>query len=255
MNEDQADKKRSNRSFQPGDKVFLKLQPYEQTSVSQRACHKLAFKFYGPFQVLAKIGAVAYRLQLPVGSLVHPVFHVSHLKATNLRPEQPVALLPTNVLDFQVPLKVLHYSWRKVSNKMVRKGRIRWMGASGDDTIWEDLEDLHRCFPRAPTWVPLCVPCLRDKHTGRKIVQQGLVHWSHSIEDKAKWEDSSRLRLCFPDSLVYGQSVFQEEVIVNDTPTTCQNKAFRVTTKEERDRPVRTKKPNSRVTCHVWVDS
>ena len=74
---EQADKKRSERSFQPGDQVYLKLQLYVQSSVSQRACHKLPFKFYEPFQVLAKIGEVTYMLQLPEGSLVHPVFHFS----------------------------------------------------------------------------------------------------------------------------------------------------------------------------------
>ncbi|XP_073367702.1 uncharacterized protein [Aegilops tauschii subsp. strangulata] len=122
---DQTDKRRPECAFQPGDKVFLKLQPYVQTSVAQRACHKLAFKFFGPFTVLTKIGAVAYRLQLPEGSLVHPMFHVSQLRPAHLRPEQPVAALPSNVLAFQVPLEVLQYRWRKTANKMVRQGEIR----------------------------------------------------------------------------------------------------------------------------------
>lgn len=47
----QADKRRSERVFQIGDQVFLKLQPYIQSSVAHRANHKLAFKFFGPFTV------------------------------------------------------------------------------------------------------------------------------------------------------------------------------------------------------------
>jgi hypothetical protein len=73
----QADKKRSDRVFQLGDRVFMKLQPYIQSSVAPRAHHKLLLKFYGPYTVLERIGDAAYRLQLPVNSRIHPysMFH------------------------------------------------------------------------------------------------------------------------------------------------------------------------------------
>jgi hypothetical protein len=60
----QADKNRSERSFQVGDFLYLKLQPYVQTSVSDRSNHMLSFKFFGPYEVLEKIGSVAYRLKI-----------------------------------------------------------------------------------------------------------------------------------------------------------------------------------------------
>ena len=72
----QADKHRVERSFSNGDWVYVKLQPYRQRSLKPTALGKLSPKFYGPFQVLHKVGEVAYKLDLPASSLIHPVFHL-----------------------------------------------------------------------------------------------------------------------------------------------------------------------------------
>jgi hypothetical protein len=76
----QAGKNRTEQQFAVGDWVCLKLQPYVQSSLEPRSNKKLAFKFFGPFQIMQKIGAVAYNLQLLDTSNLHPVFHVSQLK-------------------------------------------------------------------------------------------------------------------------------------------------------------------------------
>jgi hypothetical protein len=70
----QTDKKKSDVSFQVGDKVFLELQPYVQSSLARQAHQKLAFKFFGPYQITKKIGAVPDWLALPASNNIHPVF-------------------------------------------------------------------------------------------------------------------------------------------------------------------------------------
>lgn len=109
-----ADKKRSFREFVVGDWVYLKLQPYIQSSVARRANHKLCFKYFGPFQILHKVGKVAYQLQLPADSAVHPVFHVSQLKHAVGFKHQVQPRLPT-LSTFQVPVSVL-------DSRQIRKG-------------------------------------------------------------------------------------------------------------------------------------
>lgn len=74
------DKNRREEEFSMGDWVFLKLRPYRQKAVSQKAWYKLGTQFYGPIKVLEKIGQVAYKLNLPEESQTHPVIHVSQLK-------------------------------------------------------------------------------------------------------------------------------------------------------------------------------
>jgi hypothetical protein len=76
----QADQGCSKHQFAEGDQVFLRLQPYKQTSLKVEQCQKLAPKFYGPYTVLKHVGQVAYQLALPSQLKLHPVFHVSCLK-------------------------------------------------------------------------------------------------------------------------------------------------------------------------------
>ena len=147
----QADKNRSERSFEIGDSVYIKLQPYVQSSVARRACHKLSFHYFGPFLVQARIGQVAYRVGLPETSKIHPVFHVSQLRKA-VKPGVSVSsVLPHNTNQFAVPLEVLDSRQKTKANRVVEQVLVRWSGDTLEPT-WEDRDELQSRFPCAVAW-------------------------------------------------------------------------------------------------------
>lgn len=76
----QADLHSADKSFNIGDWVYLKLQPYKQHSLRLKGFNKLSPRYYGPLQIVQKVGQMAYRLALPTDCSIHPIFHVSCLK-------------------------------------------------------------------------------------------------------------------------------------------------------------------------------
>uniref|UniRef100_A0A8R7P8F2 Integrase catalytic domain-containing protein n=1 Tax=Triticum urartu TaxID=4572 RepID=A0A8R7P8F2_TRIUA len=152
---DLADKHRSERSFTVGDWVFVKLQPYVQVSVAERANHKLSFCYFGPFQVLARVGAVAYRLQLPASSKIHPVFHMSLLRG---------ALPPTTAVEPELPNPAMPHSppgipKQVLARRVVTQGAaklpqvlIKWTNQLASLASWEDYFELRSRFPGAAAW-------------------------------------------------------------------------------------------------------
>ena len=76
----QADSKRREVQWAVGDWVYVKLRPYRQPSLARWMNEKLDPRFYGPFQILEKIGSVAYKLDVPYKTHIYPIFHVLFLK-------------------------------------------------------------------------------------------------------------------------------------------------------------------------------
>lgn len=145
-----ADRHRVDRQFQVGEQVLLKLQPYAQSSVVNRPYPKLAFKFFGPFAVLQRVGSAAYRLKLPDGCLIHPVFHVSQLKpfTPNYTPvfADPKMLLDFSTTDLQ-PERVLERRLVKKGSKAVPQVLVKWTHLPVDSATWEDWYVLQARFP------------------------------------------------------------------------------------------------------------
>lgn len=124
----QADKHRSERPFSVGEWVFLKLQPYIQSSLAPRANQKLAFKFFGPFKVLAKMGTMAYKLDLPASSSVHDVFHVSQLKKVVTSVDKVTPSIPEPDISFQLPEQILDKKLVSKGVNGVHQVLVKWSG-------------------------------------------------------------------------------------------------------------------------------
>ena len=141
----QADKHRSDRVFDVGDWVYLRLQPFKQQSLAHKASHKLSPRFYGPFQVLQRIGAAAYKLQLPPESRIHPVFHVSCLKKQLGQDVLPIPILPTvndvGVLNLEL-VAILDSRELNLHSRVIIEFLVQWQGGAIEDTTWEPLHSL-----------------------------------------------------------------------------------------------------------------
>ncbi|WVZ78975.1 hypothetical protein U9M48_026610 [Paspalum notatum var. saurae] len=150
-----ADKNRSELEFQVGEKVLLKLQPYAQSSLINWPFPKLAFKYFGPYTVLERIGKVAYRLDLPDGSSIHPVFHVSQLKPFTADYSPVFSTLPA-VPDLDgpsiQPATIVERRLVKRGTSAVPQVRIQWTGLSPSATTWEDYHVVRERFPTAAAW-------------------------------------------------------------------------------------------------------
>jgi hypothetical protein len=147
-----ADKHRSERSFNIGDMVFLKLQPYVQASLAPHAHQKLSFRYFGQYKVLQKIGEVAYKLDLPESSSIHPVFHVSLLKAAPST-KYPLSVDPPESTEgLQVPEAVLQHRLHPRRAGAVVQLLIKWSRMGADLTTREDAEAIQQRFPYALAW-------------------------------------------------------------------------------------------------------
>jgi len=150
-----ADKKRKDFTFSVGDQVLLKLQPYTQSTVASRPYPKLAFKYFGPYTVLERVGSVAYRLQLPADSLIHPVFHISQLKPFSTDYTPVYDSLPV-ITDLEaadtVPEAIVDRRLVKKGNTAIPQVKLTWVGLPASATTWEDYNVVKQRFPNAPAW-------------------------------------------------------------------------------------------------------
>lgn len=148
-----TDKNRSEREFELGMLVYLKLHPFRQYTLLQQSSHKFSPKYCGPFQILERVGKVAYRLKLPDAAKAHNVFHVSLLKKRWQREDSkeifsglPECLLQNETMEFKLE-RILDRKSIKKGNRAITMWLILWKDRTPEDASWEPAGEIRQRFP------------------------------------------------------------------------------------------------------------
>ncbi|GJS72409.1 putative reverse transcriptase domain-containing protein [Tanacetum coccineum] len=147
-----ADKRRKPLEFEVGDRVLLKVSPWKGV-VRFGKKGKLAPRYVGPFEILERIGLVAYRLRLPEElSSVHDTFHVSNLKKCLADASLHVSLDEIKVdktLRFvEEPVEIMEREIKKLKRKKIALVKVRWNSKRGPEFTWEHEDQMRIKYPQ-----------------------------------------------------------------------------------------------------------
>ena len=157
--------------FEVGDHVFLKVMP-KRGVVSFGKRGKLSPRFIGPFEILERIGTVAYRLVLPPSmSSVHEVFHVSMLQKYTPNPAHVVDWgqieVDTDGTFEEGPICILDSRDQVLRRKTVRLVKVLWRHYGVEESTWEREDTMRATYPFL----------FRDEGTWfNRIYMHGIVH-------------------------------------------------------------------------------
>ncbi|GKA47236.1 reverse transcriptase domain-containing protein, partial [Tanacetum coccineum] len=147
-----ADKRRKPLEFEVGDQVLLKVSPWKGV-VRFGKKGKLAPRYVGPFEILERIGLVAYRLRLPEElSSVHDTFHVSNLKKcladANLHVPLDEIKVDKTLRFVEEPVEIMEREIKKLKRRNIALVKVRWNSKCGPEFTWEHEDQMRNKYPQ-----------------------------------------------------------------------------------------------------------
>nr|GEZ28981.1 putative reverse transcriptase domain-containing protein [Tanacetum cinerariifolium] len=146
-----ADVRRKPLEFQVGDKVMLKVSPWKGVIRFDKR-GKLNPHYIGPFKVLAKVGTVAYRLELSEQlSRVHSTFHISKLKKC-MADEPPAIPLDEIQVDdklnfIEEPIEIKDREVKRLKQSRILIVKVHWNSKRGPEFTWECEDQMAKKYP------------------------------------------------------------------------------------------------------------
>ncbi|CAN6487119.1 unnamed protein product [Victoria cruziana] len=146
-----ADRRRRALEFEVGDSAFLKISPTKGVfSFGKKG--KLSPRFIGHFEILERIGSVAYKLALPPHlSQVHDVFHVSMLRKYLPDPNRHAKYTEIQVDERlrvpEEPVRIVDEQVKRLRNKQIPMVKAEWRHQGISDYSWETRTSMERRYP------------------------------------------------------------------------------------------------------------
>ena len=146
-----ADKRRKDLEFEVGDMVFLRVATMKRVMRFGKK-GKLSPKFVGPFEILERIGLVAYRLVLPLAlSGIHNVFHVFMLRKYIPEPSHVLNYDQLQIKDDlsyeEVPIEILDRKEHMLRTKSIPLVKVLWKNHALKEASWERKDIMQSRYP------------------------------------------------------------------------------------------------------------
>ncbi|GJV70782.1 putative reverse transcriptase domain-containing protein [Tanacetum coccineum] len=146
-----TDRRRKPLEFKVGDKVMLKVSSWKGViRFGKRG--KLNPLYIGPFKILAKVGTLAYQLELPEQlTRVHRISHVSNLKKCLV--DKPLAITLDDIqiddkLNFiKEQVKIRDREVKRLKQSCIPIVKIRWNLRRGPEFTWEREDQMKKKYP------------------------------------------------------------------------------------------------------------